>query len=87
MPKARNTKPPQRGPKKERLVITQDPQETALRQRQVADLKTRFDEIHRDGMDALKRRDYDALVDAIEREREIADVLLETTTALRKRTK
>jgi hypothetical protein len=77
------------GPKKERLVITEDQHDARkplLTRAQVSDLRTKFREAHKDGLDALKRHDYGALTDAINRERKIADIVKQTVIAIRKLT-
>jgi len=86
----RKTKPRKGGPNENRLVITGDRAEARRRlltPAQVANLRTEFMAAHKDGLDALKRHDYDALADAIDRERKIADIVKQTVTAIRKRSK
>ena len=79
MPKKRATKPHKRGPKEERLVIPEESQEALTRllkpATQVSSLKAAFDSAHKDGMDALKRHDFDALTDAVKRERKVVDAM------------
>ena len=67
-------KPKKPGPKKERLVIREDP-ETAvvriLKPTQTKALKAEFDAVHEEGMNALKRGNYDEFGTAIKREGKI----------------
>ena len=75
-----------RGPKEKRLVITDPvvalgPIKTAAQR--VATLRKDFQKAHADGMTALQKGDFDALEDAIKRERDIIEIqseLIEQST-------
>jgi hypothetical protein len=79
-----------RGSREERLVITDPPGPLAsLRRRTktaaatIATLRKDFKKAHEDGMAALDNQDFDALGDAIKRERNIIDIqseLIEKST-------
>jgi hypothetical protein len=74
-------KPQKRGPKEERLVITEDPATALARLFTPANVsrtrkaKAKFDAAHKAGMDALRRKDYKAMDDAIQREAQAIDAL------------
>ena len=76
MPKTKNAKSRKtRRTKNERPVIP-DAQAAALTGALKPSLRRRrseFDSAHKDGMDALKRGDYDAVRDALVRERKVID--------------
>ena len=67
MRKKRTSKPKTRGPN-EAPLIGENPQEARKR---LLELKAEFDAAHADGMHALKKRDFEGLSRAIERERDI----------------
>ena len=79
-------KPKKRRPKQKRLVLTDPvvalgPTKTAAEK--IATLRKDFQEAHADGMTALQRGDFDALGDAIKRERDIIEIqseLIEQST-------
>jgi hypothetical protein len=77
-------KPKKRRPKQKRLtdpVVALGPTKTAAEK--IATLRKDFQEAHADGMTAVQRGDFDALGDAIKRERDIIEIqseLIEQST-------
>ena len=66
-------KPSKRGPKEERLVITENPANALqkLLKPDVRNLKERFDTAHEKGMKALETGDYGSFGAAVKEEAEI----------------
>ena len=78
MTKAKKRKLTKRDPREEPPVLTEDREQALarlLKPTDAASLKAEFDAVHKRGIDALKRRDYDAFSAAIRRERKIIEVL------------
>jgi hypothetical protein len=91
MATAQKRKPRKRGPKEERLVIRDDPAAALarllLKPSKVASLKAAFAAVHKNGMEAIRRGDYDAFGKAVDRERKILDDLDTTINPAPKRRK
>jgi hypothetical protein len=77
--KATNGQIKRRGPSEERPIdrgdSAQEPDSPLLYRTVAARLKADFDAVHREGMAALARGDYDTLGKAIKREREIIEAV------------
>jgi hypothetical protein len=82
MPKAQRRNPRMRG-------LREDAQEAltrlAKRKTTTNSLKAAFDDAHKAGMDALKRRDFEALGNAIERERNAIKALSNSAVTPKRR--
>jgi hypothetical protein len=60
----------------ERLIILETPAEALTRKRVLTtttEAKVEFDAAHKEGMEALRRRDYEALATAIRREQAVIE--------------
>jgi hypothetical protein len=82
MPKARNRKPPTRRFRedaKEGLTRLVKPKTTTN------SLKAAFDDAHKVGMEALKRRDFETLKKAIERERQVIKAISNSAVTPKRR--
>ena len=77
MAKEPKRKARKRGPKEERLVITEDPKTALDPLLNPRGAKAAFDAAHKAGMKALKDRDYEALGKAIVREKVIIERMAE----------